>query len=101
MARKSAWGVVVLWLVSTLAGAADHMDLPLSVGGGVAARPDAQITDFYSFVAGNKLVFVMNVNPFLDPGVQVYKFPTDVKYRFNVDLNSAITVGNDVVSREF
>src|SRR5262245_46509717 len=100
MKTKSAW-ILALSLVCGLGNAADHMDLPTSVAGGVANRPDAQITDFFSFVAGNKLVLIMNVNPFLDPEVQTYTFPTDVKYRFNLDLNSAVTVGTDVTSKEF
>src|SRR5262245_13969663 len=100
MTTKAGW-MISLCLACGIASAADHMDMPTSVGGGVLARPEAQITDFYSFIAGTKLVLVMNVNPFLDPEVQTYKFPTDVTYKFNVDLNSAVTVGTDVTSKEF
>jgi hypothetical protein len=84
-----------------LANAADHVDLPKSVTGAEQQRPDAAITDFYAFVSGRKLVMIMNVNPFLDPAVTTYRFPTDVKYRFNLDVNSPVTIGNDVGTREF
>ena len=90
-----------LGLAGGAAIAADHVDLPKSATGAEQTRPDASITDFFSFVNGNKLVLIMDVNPFLDPAVQTYKFPTDVKYRFNVDLNSPVTIGTDVVSKEF
>lgn len=98
---KSTW-ILVLSLAVGIASAADHIDLPSSAGGGqLSNRPDAQITDFYSFVAGSKLVLVLNVNPNLDPEVQSYKFPTDVSYKVNVDLDSAVSVGADVASKEF
>src|SRR5262245_37874221 len=99
--KKSVW-ILMLSFAATVASGADHMDLPSSVGGGMLNnRPDAQITDFYSFVAGNKLVLAMNVNPFLDPTIESYRFPTDVSYKINVDLDSTVTVGSDVVSKEF
>src|SRR5262245_13234230 len=85
---KSAW-IPVLSLVCNMASRADHMDSPSSVGGGVLNNSaDAQIADFYSFISGNKLVPALNVNPFLDPAIQSYRFPTDVSYKINVDLNS-------------
>ena len=84
--------------------AADHVDLPQNgtgTGATTVARPDASITDFFAFVNGNKLVMILDLNPFLSPDVQNYVFPTDVKYRFNVDTNAQITIGNDLVSKEF
>jgi hypothetical protein len=98
---RMAGCAVVLGLAASLANAADHVDLPSAAGGAVQMRPDASITDFYSFVSGDKLVMIMNLNPFMDPAVQTYQFPTDVSYRFNVDVNSPVTIGNDVVSKEF
>ena len=83
------------------AGAADHIDLPRSVASDTLARPDASLTDFFAFVSGRKLVLIMNINPNLDPAVQTYRFPTDVTYRFNLDLNSQVNIGTDVVSKEF
>jgi hypothetical protein len=93
--------VAALGLVTGSAMAADHIDFPQSVGGGVQMRPDAQITDFYIFVSGTKLVMVMDLHPFMAPAGLTYTFPTDVHYRFNVDLNSAVTIGTDVISKEF
>ncbi len=83
------------------ARAADHVDLPRTADGTEITRPDASITDFYSFVAGNRLVMIMNVNPFLAPEVTTYKFPTDVSYKFNIDMNSGVNIGADTASREF
>jgi len=83
------------------AGAADHIDLPRSVTGAVLTRPDASITDFFAFVNGRKLVLILDINPNLDPAVQTYQFPTDVSYKINLDLNSPVTIGSDVVSKEF
>jgi len=84
-----------------VANAADHVDLPKSVTGAEQSRPDASITDFFAFIHGGKLVLIMDVNPFLDPAVTSYRFPTDVSYRFNVDLNSPVTIGTDVGTKEF
>src|SRR5688572_22948780 len=91
----------VLGVAAQSARAADHVDLPRDAGGTEIARPDASITDFYSFVAGNKLVLVMNVNPFLAPEVTSYKFPTDVSYKFNIDVNSRVNVGTSTAAKEF
>jgi hypothetical protein len=100
--RIAALGwVAALGLAAGTAMAADHIDFPRSVGGGEQMRPDAQITDFFIFVNGNKLAMVMDLHPFMAPAAQTYPFPTDVHYRFNVDLNSAVTIGTDVISREF
>jgi hypothetical protein len=88
-------------LAAGSAGAADHIDLPRSVTGNTLARPDASITDFFAFVSGRNLVLILDVNPNLDPAVQTYRFPTDVSYRINLDTDSPVTIGTDVVSREF
>jgi len=89
-----------LALASLPAGAADHVDLPRSVGVNLA-RPDASITDFFTFVAGRNLVMILDLNPGLSPDVRTYRFPTDVTYRFNIDVDASVSVGRDVVSREF
>ena len=94
-------GLAVFGLAAGSARAADHVDLPRSVAGAEVPRPDASITDYYAFVAGRKFVMVLDLNPGLSPDVQVYRFPTDVKYRFNVDLNSRVTIDGSVISQEF
>lgn len=100
--RIAALGcVAALGLTAGSAMAADHIDFPRSVSGGEQMRPDAQITDFFIFVNGNKLAMVMDLHPFMAPAAPTYTFPTDVHYRFNLDLNSAVTVGTDVISKEF
>jgi len=96
-----AGAAIALGLAGGVAGAADHIDLPAAAGGGVLMRPDASITDFFAFISGNKLVLALDVNPNLDPAVQTYRFPTDVSYKFNIDLNSPVTIGTDVISKEF
>jgi hypothetical protein len=59
--RVAALGwVAALGLAVGTAMAADHIDFPRSVGGGEQMRPDAQISDFYIFVSGNKLVMVID-----------------------------------------
>lgn len=89
-------------LASGPVGAADHIDMPQSVTGATTDRPDASISDFYAFVSGFHLVLIMNLHPFMAPDdSNKYVFPTDVAYRFNIDLDSDVTIGTDVVSREF
>lgn len=91
----------VLGLTAADVRAADHIDMPRNVAGAMVVRPDASLTDFFTFVQGNKLVLALNINPGLSPDVDVYRFPTDVTYRFNVDTNPSVTIGTDVISREF
>jgi hypothetical protein len=93
--------VAVLATFGAAANAADHLDLPRTASGAELARADVSITDFYAFVSSNKFVMVMNVSPFLDPQVTSFRFPTDVSYKFSIDQNSAVTMGNDVSTREF
>jgi len=82
--------------------AADHVDLPQNgPGGDTVDRPDASITDFWTFVTADKLVMVLGVNPFLPKNVMSYTFPTDVKYRFNIDNHSAVTIDDSVIAQEF
>ncbi len=82
--------------------AADHVDLPREASTGMTIdRPDAAVTDFWTFVNDDKLVMILGINPFLPKDVMHYRFPTDVRYRFNIDNHSGATIGDDVISREF
>jgi hypothetical protein len=81
--------------------AADHLDLPRTPAGAEIARPDASMTDFHVFTTSGKFVMVMNINPFLDPQLTSYRSPTDVSYRFNIDVDSPVTMGDDVATHEF
>lgn len=93
-----------LALGAGVAQAADHVDLPQSGTGSptnTLDRPDAAITDFFAFVTGNKLVMILDVNPFLPSSVRNYTFPTDVTYSFKIDKNSPVTFTNAVDKAEF
>lgn len=100
------FGVSVVLAAGTVL-AADHTDVPQNAAGATVARPDAQVTDFYSFVAGNKLVMILNVNPSLPfagvpaPPQGSYEFPTDVVYRLFVDNHSEILHDDPVRDAEF
>ncbi len=67
--------------------AASHREAPIT-----AIDRAADITDFYAFVAYDdptKVVFIMNVDPFLEPGNGPNYFPFDpnVVYSIHVDNN--------------
>ncbi len=66
---------------------ADHRDAP-----GVALDQKANITDFFAFVSYDdptKVTFIMNVDPFLEPGNGPMYFPFDpgIQYSINIDNN--------------
>ncbi len=67
---------------------ADHRDAP-----GVALDQKANITDFFAFVSYDdptKVTFIMNVDPFLEPGNGPLYFPFDpgIQYTINIDNNN-------------
>jgi hypothetical protein len=68
--------------------AGDHRDAP-----GTALDHPANITGFFAFVSydnSSKVTFIMNVDPFLDPGNGPIYFPFDpgVQYSINIDNNN-------------
>jgi hypothetical protein len=67
---------------------ADHREAP-----GVALDQKANITDFFAFVSYDdptKVTFIMNVDPFLEPGNGPMYFPFDpgIQYSINIDNNN-------------
>jgi hypothetical protein len=67
---------------------AGHRDAPV-----VALDQKANVTDFFAFVSYDdptKVTFIMNVDPFLEPGNGPNYFPFDpgVQYSINIDNNN-------------
>src|ERR1700744_3448382 len=68
--------------------AASHREAPIT-----ALDHKADITDFYAFVSyddPNKVTFLLNVDPFLEPGNGPNYFPFDdnILYTIHVDNNN-------------
>src|SRR5271168_4334339 len=91
MNRRRAITSMILAAVLALGPAAlqaDHRDAP-----GVALDQKANITDFFAFVSYDdptKVTFIMNVDPFLEPGNGPNYFPFDpgIQYSINIDNNN-------------
>jgi hypothetical protein len=67
---------------------AGHRDAPI-----VSLDQKANVTDFFAFVSYNdptKVTFIMNVDPFLEPGNGPNYFPFDpgIQYSINIDNNN-------------
>ena len=79
-----------------LAQAADHSDAPVL---GSQTRQDANITDVHAFVVGPptnpNLVLSMATNPAIPPTADSYRFPTDVTFEFNIDMDAAVNTAVD------
>lgn len=79
-----------------LAQAADHSDAPLL---GPQIRQDANITDVHAFVVGPStnpnLVLSMATNPTIPQTAGSYRFPTDVTFEFNIDMDAAVNTAVD------
>lgn len=68
--------------------AASHREAPIT-----ALDQKADITDFFAFVSYNdptKVTFILNVDPFLEPGNGPNYFPFDdtIQYSINIDNNN-------------
>jgi hypothetical protein len=94
--RKAAMiGVVFLLMVAsgrvpnrTITSAASHREAPIT-----ALDQKADITDFYAFVSPedpNKVVFILDVDPFLEPsnGPNYFPFDPDILYEIKIDNNN-------------
>ncbi len=73
--------------------ASSHREAPIT-----ALDHTADITDFYSFVSydhPDRVTFVMNVDPFLEPsnGPNYFPFDPNVLYEIKVDNNETATAG--------
>src|SRR5580693_1571060 len=86
---KSAAGLALSLLLTVPPGAlaSSHREAPIT-----ALDHTADITDFYAFVSYDRpgyVTFIMNVDPFLEPGNGPNYFPFDpsVVYQINVDNN--------------
>jgi hypothetical protein len=91
MNRIRAFTSTILAAILSFAPAAlgaDHRDAP-----GAALDHPANITGFFAFVSyddPSKVTFIINVDPFLDPGNGPIFFPFDpgVQYSINIDNNN-------------
>jgi hypothetical protein len=88
--RKSLVGLAMSLLLITPPGvfASSHREAPIT-----ALDHAADITDFYAFVSYNhpdRVTFVMNVDPFLEPsnGPNYFPFDPNVLYEIKVDNNN-------------
>ncbi|MGA2558919.1 MAG: DUF4331 domain-containing protein [Terracidiphilus sp.] len=86
---KSAVGLMMSLLIAFPPGASasSHREAPIT-----ALDHAADITDFYAFVSydhPDRVTFIMNVDPFLEPGNGPNYFPFDpsVVYQINIDNN--------------
>lgn len=86
---RSAIGLVLSLLIAVPPGAfaSSHREAPVT-----ALDHAADITDFYAFVSydhPDRVTFIMNVDPFLQPGNGPNYFPFDpsVVYQINIDNN--------------
>ena len=79
-----------------LAQAADHSDAPAL---GPQIRQDANITDVHAFVVGPSsnpnLVLALATNPAIPPTADSYRFPTDVTFEFNIDMDADVNTAVD------
>src|SRR5271157_1870851 len=85
--RQSIIGLVMSLLLITPPGvfAASHREAPIT-----ALDHAADITDFYAFVSydhPDRVTFVMNVDPFLQPsnGPNYFPFDPNVLYQIKID----------------
>jgi len=88
------WNAIVITIVTAFLAVpvtkleAGHRDAPV-----VALDQKANVTDFFAFVSYDdptKVTFIMNVDPFLEPGSGPNYFPFDpgVLYSINIDNNN-------------
>ncbi|HLK18301.1 MAG TPA: DUF4331 domain-containing protein [Bryobacteraceae bacterium] len=80
--------LAALMAVPVVPAQAGHRDAP-----GVALDQKANVTDFFAFVSYDdptKVTFIMNVDPFLEPGNGPNYFPFDdgIQYSIKIDNNN-------------
>jgi hypothetical protein len=85
--RVLAIGMSAMMAVPFPSFAASHREAPIT-----ALDHTADITDFFAFVSyenPSKVVFIMNVDPFLEPsnGPNYFPFDPDVLYSIKIDNN--------------
>ena len=79
--------LVVLATVTPPLAASDHGDTPLLKEIG---RHDARLTDLYTFLRGDRIVFVVCLDPTIPPAATEYSFAPDLTVRIFVDRNSEV-----------
>jgi hypothetical protein len=67
--------------------ASDHGDSPLGLSG---PRVDGNLTDLHAFVVGTNLVLSLSTNPAIPPSATTYKFPSDLIFEINIDVDTAV-----------
>jgi hypothetical protein len=82
-----AFGLSYLMLAAPAGFAANHREAPIT-----ALDHTADITDWYAFVSyddPDKVTFILNVDPLLEPsnGPNYFPFDPDVVYRIHIDNN--------------
>jgi len=83
-------GILVLAVLVAAAlplAAADHGDTPLLRDIG---RHDARITDLFTFLRGDRIVFVVCLDPTIPPAATEYTFAPDLAVRIFVDRDSEV-----------
>ena len=88
---RSAIGLLLSLLIAVPPGAfaSSHREAPIT-----ALDHAADITDFYAFVSydhPDRVTFIMNVDPFLQPsnGPNYFPFDPNVLYQINIDNNQS------------
>ena len=88
--RQSFVGLAMCLLLITPPGvfASSHREAPIT-----ALDHAADITDFYAFVSydhPDRVTFIMNVDPFLEPsnGPNYFPFDPNVLYKIKIDNNN-------------
>lgn len=79
--------LIVLAIVMPSLVASDHGDTPLLKEMG---RHDARLTDLYTFLRGDRIVFVVCLDPTIPPAATEYKFAPDLSVRIFVDQDSEV-----------
>ena len=82
-----ALGIAALAVQPTRLSAASHREAPIT-----ALDHKADITDWYAFVSpenGQKVIFILNVDPLLEPsnGPNYFPFDPNVLYEMKIDNN--------------
>lgn len=79
--------LVILAMVTPPLAASDHGDTPLLKEIG---RHDARATDLYTFLRGDRIVFVVCLDPTIPPAATEYSFAPDLTVRIFIDRNSDV-----------
>lgn len=79
--------ILCLALFTVPALGSDHSDSPTGPQG---ARTDANLSDLHVFTQGQNLVLSMCSNTAIPPSATSYVFPSDVTFKFHLDVTSEV-----------